>query len=147
MIPVKKRTPKVSWLNPAISNYFDMDKWPTDDLFIKRNLFPAINVVENTDSFEIEIAVPGFSKKDFTITIDDGLLNISAEKFEEIKKEEDTFIHKEFTCKSFARSLLLPDNIIQNTDIKAHYDNGILKLRLLKKEHNELREHKIIEVI
>lgn len=147
MIPTKKRTPRVSWLSPMISNFFDMDKWPAEDYFFKRDLFPAINVVEHTDSYDIEIAIPGFSKKNFTITIDDGVLNISAERKEEIKKETDKIVHKEFTCKSFNRSLYLPDNVAQDNDIKAHYEDGMLKLKLQKIEVEELSKHKVIEVV
>lgn len=147
MIPTKLKAPRVSWLSPSISNFFDIDRWPAEDIFIKRDLFPAINVVENTDNFEIEIAVPGFSRKDFIITIDDGVLNISAEKEIEKKEETDKFIHKEFTCKSFTRSLLLPDNVAKDAEITAHYDDGMLKLQLLKKEFQELSHHKIIEVV
>ncbi len=144
MIPTKERTPRVSWLNPTISNFFDTDKWPIEDFFTKRDLFPSINLIENTDNFILEIAAPGFFKKDFTITIDDGLLNISAEKQD---KKDNAFIHQEFSCKSFTRSILLPENVMQNTDVKAHYEKGILKLCLLKKELEDSSKHKIIEVI
>jgi len=147
MIPVKVKGPKMSWLSPAISNFFDMDRLATDELLFKKDLFPAINVVEKDNVFDVEVAVPGFSKKDFNITIDDGMLNISAERKTESKKESDNFIHKEFTCKSFIRSLLLPDNVDQDTKLKAHYEDGILKLLLQKRESKELHHVKVIEVV
>jgi HSP20 family protein len=147
MIPVKTKGPKMSWLSPTISNFFDMDKFVSDNLLFKKDLFPAINVVEKEDNYEVEVAVPGFSKKDFTITIDDGMLNISAEK--EVKKSEktDNFIHKEFSHKSFIRSLLLPDNVNKDTKLKAHYNDGILRLLLRKIESKELHHVKVIEVV
>ncbi len=147
MIPVKVKGPKMSWLSPAISNFFDMDRLATEELLFKKDLFPAINVVEKDDNYDIEIAVPGFTKKDFNVTIDDGMLNISAEKKVEKEEKDDNFIHKEFSCKSFIRSLLLPDNVDQDTDIKAHYDDGVLKLLLRKIESKELHHVKVIEVV
>jgi len=147
MIPVKIKGPRMSWLSPTISNFFDMDRLATDELLFKKDLFPAINVVEKEDNFDIEIAVPGFTKKDFSITIDDGMLNISAERKTEMEEKKDNYIHKEFSCKSFNRSLLLPDNVDQDPNIKAHYDDGILKLLLRKLESKELHHVKVIEVV
>ncbi len=147
MIPVKVKGSKMSWLSPTISNFFDMDRLATEELLFKKDLFPAINVVEKEENYDIEVAVPGFTKKDFNITIDDGMLNISAEKKIEKEEKGDNFIHKEFSCKSFIRSLLLPDNVDQDTNIKAHYDDGILKLLLRKIESKELHHVKVIEVV
>lgn len=147
MIPVKIKGPKMSWLSPTISNFFDMDRLATDKLLFKNDLFPAINVIEKEDDYDVEVAVPGFTKKDFSITIDDGMLNISAERKVEKEEKEDNFIHKEFSSNSFNRSLLLPDNVDQDMDIKAHYDDGILKLLLRKLESKELHHVKVIEVI
>ena len=67
-------------------------------------------VKEKDELFEIEIAAPGFTKNDFEISIENGLLKISAENSEELKKEEDNFTRREFNYNSFFRSFTLPDN-------------------------------------
>lgn len=51
------------------------------------NFSPAMNVKEREKEFEIELAAPGLQKDDFKITLDNGILNVSAEK--ENKKEEE----------------------------------------------------------
>ena len=50
---------------------------------------PRTDIAETEKSFEIEVAVPGFNKKDFNIDLNDGLLTISGErKFEKEKSEK-----------------------------------------------------------
>jgi HSP20 family protein len=75
-------------------------------------------------------------KEDFRITVEDGLINISAEqeKTKEEKKEENNedYTMKEYNYNSFSRSFALPDNVRED-DINAGYENGILKLNLPKK--------------
>ncbi|WAC03946.1 Hsp20/alpha crystallin family protein [Lacinutrix neustonica] len=51
-----------------------------------------MNVKENTDDFQIEFAAPGFSKKDFEVTIEDNVLNVS-EKKAPIRKKKKRTIH------------------------------------------------------
>lgn len=73
------RTPS---LPSVFSNFFDTDELRDREWF-DRSWVPAVNVKENEDSFEIEVAAPGLSKKDFEVTVEDGVLNICAEKKEE----------------------------------------------------------------
>ena len=48
---------------------------------------PAVNVKETNDDFVIEVPAPGMEKKDFHVSMEDGMLTITGEK--EVKKEED----------------------------------------------------------
>lgn len=102
-----------------------------------------MNVKENDLDFEIELAAPGFSKKDFEVTIDEHVLNISAEKKEESGED---YVRKEFSYNSFKRSLKLPNKVNESGDIKATYQDGILKLNLLKKESKKDTK-KVIDVV
>jgi len=106
---------------------------------------PALNIKENDDNFEIELAAPGFAKKDFEITIDDGCLNISAEKEQLDENNEENFTTREFSCSSFQRSLQLPESI-KDEDIKAKYNDGILSFKLAKKEESKKLPPKKIEI-
>lgn len=65
---------------------------------------PAVNVKEAEKAFEIEVAAPGLSKKDFKITAENGVLNISSEKEEEKEQEENGYTRREFSYSSFSRS-------------------------------------------
>ncbi|MGB5654830.1 MAG: Hsp20/alpha crystallin family protein, partial [Robiginitalea sp.] len=79
------------------------------------------------------------------ITIEDGCLNIAAEKERSEEELSEDFTRREFNYKAFKRSLQLPDSI-REEEIKAEYNNGILNFRLLKKEAPQKRPPKVIEV-
>ncbi|HZW76880.1 MAG TPA: Hsp20/alpha crystallin family protein [Flavobacteriaceae bacterium] len=117
---------------------------------------PAVNILENSDSFVLEIAAPGLKKEDFSVEVEKDLLKISAGKTEVIdseKNEANTEVdanteseeqvdvkirRKEFNFSKFIRSFKLPENI--NTDeIQANYENGVLKLKLPKVEEKVLK--------
>ena len=95
--------------------------------------FPAVNIAETKDNFELEFNVPGRKKEDFKITIDKNILSVSFEKAQESKDENRQFIKKEFAAQSFKRSFTL-DEKINVEDINAKYEAGILYLTLPKKE-------------
>ena len=103
------------------------------NVFVNESLnFPPVNVIEKSDAYNLEVAVPGMEKADFNVKLDGDLLTISAEKKEEKKEEDAKHIRKEFSYKSFSRSFTLDDNI-DSAKIGAKYENGILKLDLPKK--------------
>ena len=95
--------------------------------------FPPVNITEKADSYLIEVAAPGMDKADFAIKLDGNLLTIRAEKKEEAKDETAKNLRKEFNYRSFKRSFTL-DEKIDNGNINARYENGILKVTLAKKE-------------
>ena len=95
--------------------------------------FPPVNIRENADAYQLEIAAPGLEKSDFNLNLDKNILTISTEKKEESKEENPKFIRKEFSYKAFKRSFTV-DEKIDATNISATYENGILKVTLPKKE-------------
>ncbi len=95
--------------------------------------FPAVNICETNDNYELEFNVPGRKKEDFKITVDKNILTVSYEKSEETKEDNKQFIKREFVTQSFKRSFTL-DEKINSDDIIAKYENGILFLTLPKKE-------------
>jgi HSP20 family protein len=95
--------------------------------------FPAVNIIESKDDYQLEFNVPGRNKEDFKITVDKNILTVSFEKKEESKDENKQFIKREFVFQSFKRSFTL-DEKINADDINAKYENGILSLTLPKIE-------------
>ncbi|WP_242093575.1 Hsp20/alpha crystallin family protein [Aestuariivivens sediminicola] len=130
------------------SNLMRFDDIFKDDFFEDDSLLPAMNVKEHKDDFEIELAAPGFTKKDFEVTIEEDVLHVHGEKEIEEKEKEDDFTRQEFNYKSFQRSMVLPKTIDLEQDVKATYKNGILKVKLLKREDAKIEEplKKVIEV-
>ncbi len=145
LIKFNRRFPLFDQMFPDI---LDTDRLLNEDLILKDNWIPAINVKENKENFEIEVAAPGFSKKNFEVTITDDVLTISAENKKMKDETEEEFSRKEFYYNSFKRSFTLPKSIDFSKKIKAKYDNGVLRVHLEKLEILKSDEHKkIIEIV
>jgi HSP20 family protein len=134
------------WNNDNLKTFLSTDDFFTNDFFEEDSLMPAMNVKEHDEDFEIEFAAPGFTKKDFEVTIDADILNVCGEKKKEKEEEEEGYSRREFSYSSFKRSLKLPATVDTDQDVKAIYKNGILKLKLLKKEEVKEQPKKVIEV-
>ncbi|WP_435412726.1 Hsp20/alpha crystallin family protein [Psychroserpens mesophilus] len=136
-----------SWNNESLKSFLSTDDFFNNDFFEEDSLMPAMNIKEHDQDFEIEFAAPGFSKKDFEVTINDNILNVCGEKKQEKESKNDDYTRKEFSYNSFKRSLNLPKSVNIDQDIKATYKNGILKLNLQKKEGKKEVPKKVIEVL
>jgi HSP20 family protein len=132
-----------------MDDFFDNRSWGRellpDRFWNRKGSEPAMNIKETDDNFEIELAAPGFTKKDFEITIDDGCLNITAEKSSSEEETEENYTRREFSYNAFERSLQLPKSVKEEA-IKAKYNDGILSFNLVKKEEAKKRPPKVIEV-
>lgn len=120
---------------PLLSSMLE-DFWNTDKFLtraVDRDWLPAVNVRDTADNYQFEMAVPGFKKDDFKISIDDGALTVSAEVNTETKEEDENYTRQEFYSNSFSRTFNLPENIIED-QIKATYIDGLLKIELKKIE-------------
>jgi HSP20 family protein len=93
---------------------------------------PAVNIIEEPNQFRIELAAPGYSKKDFSINIEKDVLTISANP--EINEDvENNIIQCEFGKGSFQRSFTMGRSI-DSTKIGASSKDGILTIILPKRE-------------
>lgn len=131
---VKTNKTHYPWLGREFANFFDEDDF-FNDRFWHKNVMnkPLMNIREIDDYYLVELAAPGFSKKDFEITIDNGYLKIFVDKKSKMEEEEENFTRREFGYNSFERSLLLPENIIEEK-VRAKYENGVLIFKLTKDE-------------
>ncbi len=126
-----------------------------DDFFGKRNPLYGkkaknmmkTDVKEHENGYEVDIDLPGFKKDELNLDLTDGYLTISASKGLD-KDEEDKkgkYIRKERYAGSMSRSFYVGDGIIEE-DIKAKYENGILKLSIPKKEAKAVDQKKHIAI-
>ncbi|WP_179006735.1 Hsp20/alpha crystallin family protein [Winogradskyella forsetii] len=136
-----------SWNNDSLTSFLSSDDFLNNDFFDEDSLMPAMNVKEHENDFEIEFAAPGFSKKDFEVTISDNMLNVCGEKKKEIEEKQGDYTRKEFSYNSFRRSLQLPKSANADQKVKATYKDGILKLNLQKKTEAKAKSKKVIEVL
>lgn len=94
---------------------------------------PAVNIKDNTENFELELAVPGGKKDDFKVEVDNDILTISSEVKTESKESKENYTRKEFSYTSFKRAFTLPETV-DGGKIDAKYEDGILRVTLPKKE-------------
>ncbi len=135
------------WLGDRISTWLDTDSFFSDDFFTRDSDLPAMNIKENKDNFEIELAVPGFSKEDIEISMENDLLHICAKsRKEEVEEDQEGYTRKEFSYNSFDRKLQLPGSVNQEEEVKATYKDGILRLNLVKREDAKEPPKKMIEI-
>ena len=132
LIKFNNRNRLFPWNNDNLKSFLSSDNFFENDFFEEDALMPAMNIIEHDQDFEIEFAAPGFDKKDFEVIINGDMLNVSGEKKTKAEAKEDTYTRKEFSYNSFKRSLKLPNNVNTDKKVKATYNDGILKLNLLK---------------
>ena len=124
---------------PVFEEFFK----PWNDWFEKNTLFgkmitlPPVNIIENEDSYVLSLAVPGFTKEDFTISLDGLILTISSVKEENREETEEKFTRREYNFYSFPRSFTLPEDV-KPEFIDAKYQDGLLMIKLPRKEEAKL---------
>lgn len=98
---------------------------------------PATNVVEHDDKFILSIALPGYSKKDLTIKVENHLLKISDQKVTpqqtDEKEPKETFRLREFNYGGFSKAFKLPKTA-NPQKVSASVDLGILTIEIPKKK-------------
>ena len=92
------------------------------------------------------MAVPGFKKSDFHIDLDNQILSISSETKEENEEKEDNYTRREYGYSSFKRTFTLPDSV-DDGKINATYTDGILSIKLPKKEEAKQKPIRSIKIM
>ncbi|MFD2034571.1 Hsp20/alpha crystallin family protein [Belliella marina] len=106
---------------------------------------PKVNIRESADAYFVEMAVPGLSKSDFQIDLENQVLSISTNKEDKKETENDRYTRREFGYSSFKRSFTLPETVDEGK-IKAKYNEGILSILLPKKEEAKQKPPRNIEI-
>ena len=104
----------------------------------------SVNVKENEDAFFVELAAPGWKKKDFELEVKEETLTIKASR-EKAEKEGEKYLRREFQNNSLKRVFNLPETV-DVTKIKAQYKNGVLTISLPKKPEAKPLPPRQIEV-
>jgi len=103
-----------------------------------------VNIDEGENDYIIDVSVPGFSKDEIKINLNEGVITVEAEHKVETSEDKRNYSRKEFTKKSFSRSFRIPENV--TNDVDAKMENGILSLSIKKKELPPKTEPKLIEI-
>ena len=119
----------------SVSTFRNIDNMKTD-------------VKEKENGYEVTIDMPGVKKENIAAELKNGYLTVSATNNydSEEKNDEGKYIRRERYCGSVSRNFYVGENVKQE-DIKAKFENGVLKLEIPKvKSIEEPEKNKYIEI-
>jgi len=108
------------------------------------NDIPPYNIIENDKEFLIELSVPGFNKKDFSIEVEENNLKVSKLSSEN-NKLENKFYERQFNYSQFEKNFSIPEEV-NIEKINSIYESGILKIFLPKVKEFKQSKIKSIQV-
>lgn len=118
---------ELSW--PRRSFFDDFDRLVNTETFS-----PSCDIHETNHSYNLSFDVPGIKKDDIKIEINEGQLTVSGERLRETKSDENTSVLRhERVYGRFERTFALPASI-DAEKIEAHFEDGVLSVRLPKAE-------------
>ncbi len=135
----------------GLNNYFSsmlnrLINEDINDLSPSKAYRPAVNILERENDFLMELIAPGMTKEDFRIKFEDNRLEVSAEVEEKQSEDKSNYTRCEFTKASFSRSFRISNEVIESDKISAAYENGILTLKLPKREEAKPKPAKEIAI-
>lgn len=145
-LSLTRRFGRPSWMTPLGSEgwgdvFFDR-LWPEWRRDMGEEWTPSIDLSEKDGKYTLKAELPGLSKDDITISLNEGYVTISGKRESE-KEEEDRDYHmKEMRCGSFSRSLRLPKEI-DSDHVDATFKDGVLTVVLPQKETSETKKIEI----
>ena len=105
---------------------------------------PAVDIVESPDAYTLTADLPGLTKADVNLTVEEGVLTLTGERKNE-QSEGNEFGHRyERAYGKFSRSFEL-GSAVETCKIKAEFRNGMLKVELPKVEASKPYEVSIAE--
>ncbi|HJC09496.1 MAG TPA: Hsp20/alpha crystallin family protein [Candidatus Blautia ornithocaccae] len=105
------------------------------------------DVKETDNAYELDIDLPGFKKDEVTAKLENGYLTISATKGmnKDEQNKEGKYIRRERYAGAMSRSFYIGENV-QQEDIHAKFEDGILKLTVPKEDPKKVEEKKYISI-
>ena len=135
-------------LTVGFDNMFDHFEHMLDDSFFSNGTagnFPPYNIVKTGDhTYNIELALAGFNKKDIEVTYENNLLTVKSKKEEDAEQtdEDGNIIHRGISKRYFAKSFTIANDVeIKGAELK----DGLLKIAL-ERIIPEAKKAKTIEI-
>jgi HSP20 family protein len=122
----------IRW-SPFFDPFEAFDGMPNLPMRRDNGLVPAVDVYDRADAVVIETALPGVDPKKVELNIENGVLTISGSSERKTEVDEKDYYRKEIRSGSFMRQVALPASISES-EAKASFVNGILKIEVPKKE-------------
>ena len=113
--------------------------------FFEKSSYPKVNIIDTLDAITIEAAIPGLSKEDIEIELNDETLTIKGASKNIKSQEKPNYLRRELKKSFFSRSFKLTKEKLDLTQISAASENGLLTVTVPKKtvEKTETKVSKI----
>jgi len=130
-------------LTVGFDDMFDHFEHMMDDSFFGRSVgnFPPYNIVKTGENtYDVELALAGFNKKDIEVEYKENLLTVKSKKQEETKDEDGNVIHRGISKRMFSKSFTIANDVeVKGAELK----DGLLKVSM----ERIIPEHKKAKLI
>lgn len=103
---------------------------------------PLMDLIDEKDQYKLVVEMPGINKDDIEIDVNAGVVSIQAQTKIEQKKEDKGYFYQERRYGCVQRIIRLPAEVVPGESF-AEYKNGILEIRLKKKQDAKAKEQRI----
>lgn len=128
---------------------FERDFWGRKNPLYGKNAknMMKTDIREHDSGYELDIDLPGFKKDEINVDLENGYLTISAAKGldKDEKNEEGKYIRRERYAGAMQRSFYVGD-AITHEDIRARFEDGILRVSIPKKDAKAIETKKTIAI-
>jgi len=130
---------RTAW--PVLFDEFFNDPFlNTENTGCEADWSPRMEVEENDNNYYLTVEVPGMSKKDIDIKVENNIITLSGEKKDKKVKKENSYTHlKEISYGKFSRSFKLPGNVDVDK-ISAKWNEGVLSVEIPKPEVSKAKK-------
>jgi HSP20 family protein len=114
-----------------------------DDRWLSTAFAPAAELYTDADNVYLQLEVPGLTPEEIEIQVNTAYVVIKGERKESTDTEERGIKRSEFRYGTFQRTISLPEKV-QQEQVQAKYEHGILKLTLPKAEDDKNKTVKVL---
>ncbi len=114
----------------------------TEEALTTTAFAPPVDIYEDEHNITLKLEVPGIDEKDIDVRIENTTLTVHGERKIEKEEKEENFRRVERQYGSFTRSFTLPSSV-DSGQVSAHYDKGVLKIKLAKKAEAKPKQIKV----
>jgi HSP20 family protein len=124
--------------------YFPLD-FPRDLSDWQLFQYAPLDLIDEGDHYKVHVELPGLSKEDVEVNINNESLSIQGQRKEETEKKEKNYLHRERYYSGFKRSIAFPEEVDPDK-ADGSMNNGVLELTIPKKEPRPEERPRKIEI-
>ena len=141
---MKNRKGELVLHDPFFDDFFPLDLFKSDWSDSWRRGTMKADILAKEDHYDVVVDLPGVSKENVEISLENGYLSIKAEQKNETNDESENYIHRERYYQSACRSFYVGEGVLES-DIVAKLENGVLTVSI-PKETRKVEAKKTIAI-